>query len=63
MVLIKDSTGDEVASTTIGFDDKPPPFGPATIVNNPLGGGTVNVSLEGARTCVVIRLDDLTGLC
>ena len=58
MVLIKDGTGDEVASTTIGFDDKPPPFGPATIVNNLFGGGTANFNLEGGTTFrVVIRLE------
>ena len=58
MVLIKDSTGDEVASTTIGFDDKTAAVRSRDDGQQHVRRGTINFNLEGGTTFrLVVRLE------
>lgn len=58
MVLVDMDAGAEVAQTTIAFDEKPPPFGPANNVFNPFGAGIINFDLIGGTEYrVMIELE------
>jgi hypothetical protein len=58
MILDDRDAGVEVTRTTIGADQKPPPFGPTTVVNNPFGAGTLTLDLEGGTEYrLAVRLE------